>query len=86
MNNFLHYIINSNVHTQDRVRRDALNFKGAIFKILFGVATQQQVDTIHQRLQSTETLTEKERIMLNVHSYMDVLHPLSVPHKKNSNR
>ena len=68
MNNFLHYIINSDVHPLNRVRRGALNFIGSIFNILFGVATHQQVDTIHQRLQSTETLTEKERIMLNVHS------------------
>lgn len=51
-----------------RRKRGALDIVGSLTNALFGVATQSQVDLIHDRLGNLEELTEQERDMLNVHS------------------
>ena len=66
-NEFLKYIIGADTKPY-RFKRGAFNILGSISNVLFGTATQEQVDEIHNKIQSIDRLTEKERVMLNVHS------------------
>ena len=68
MNDFLEYLIGRNPYSEVRSKRGALNFMGSLSNMLFGTATQDQIDTIHNKLQAMEILSEKERNMLNLHS------------------
>ena len=43
-----------------------IDILGQFANVLFGTATQQQVDDIHARLGQLETMSEKERSVLNV--------------------
>lgn len=51
-----------------RKKRGMINFLGSLSNILFGTATQAQIDAIHKKIAVLDSLTEKERILLNVHS------------------
>ncbi|KAG0722437.1 hypothetical protein GWK47_044479 [Chionoecetes opilio] len=51
-----------------RYRRGAANFIGSLANLLFGTATQEQVDKIHKNLDNLNQLTESERQTLNIHS------------------
>ena len=62
---FLSYFIHTK-HT--RHERGALNIVGTVSNALFGTATQGQIDSINDRLDTLNELTEKERVQLNVHS------------------
>ena len=66
-NEFLKYIIGADTKPY-RFKRGAFNILGSISNVLFDTATQEQVDEIHNKIQSIDRLTEKERVMLNVHS------------------
>ena len=70
MNDYLTHILGYNLNdpTHSRKPRGAANFIGSIANTLFGTATQGQIDYIHDRLESIESLTEQERKLLNVHS------------------
>ena len=70
LNDFLTHILGYNLNELDhnRDKRGAVNFIGSIANTLFGTATQSQIDYIHARLNSLNTLTERERQVLNVHS------------------
>ena len=66
-NEFLKYIVETDPQLF-RMRRGAFNILGSISNVLFDTATQEQVDEIHNKMQTMNRLTEKERVMLNVHS------------------
>ena len=70
LNDYLTHILGHNLNELDHTRekRGAVNFIGSIANTLFGTATQSQIDYIHERLTSLNTLTEKERQVLNLHS------------------
>ena len=51
-----------------RYTRGALNFVGSLANLLFGTATQEEVNNIHNKINKLETLTENERNQLNVHT------------------
>ena len=51
-----------------RHKRGALNVLGDISHALFGTATQEQVDTIHNRIDELSSLTEEQRRQLNLHT------------------
>ena len=53
---------------QTRSKRGALNFVGEVGNALFGTATQEQIDQIHNILNKQKSLTEEERQQLNLHS------------------
>ena len=66
MNEFLKYMTTT-AHPL-RKKRGVFNLLGSISNVLFGTATQDQVDAIHEKLQRVGSMTERERIILNVHS------------------
>ena len=66
-NEFLRYIVGADTKPY-QVKRSTFNVLRSISNVLFGTATQEQVDEIHNKIQSIDRLTERERIMLNVHS------------------
>ena len=70
MNDYLTHIIGHNLNdpTNSRKPRGAVNFIGSLANTLFGTATRGQIDFIHDRLHSLDSLTEQERKLLNVHS------------------
>ena len=70
LNDFLTHILGYDLNKTKRTRkiRGAFNILGSLANTLFGTATQDQIDYIHDRLHSVETLTEQEREMLNIHS------------------
>ena len=70
MDDFLMHIVGHNPDASHsrRKTRGAMNFMGSLANTLFGTATQDQVDVIHNRLRSLDTFTEDERKLLNVHS------------------
>ena len=69
MQDFLLHIIDDDVSVKRaRQPRGAINFVGSIANTLFGTATQEQIDLIHDKLSVLESLTEDERRLLNVHS------------------
>ena len=51
-----------------RPRRGAINLLGQLANLLFGVATQKEVDNIHNQLNDLNHLSEEERKTLNVHT------------------
>lgn len=65
---FLTYIMHTEPDSGRIFKRGALNIIGDISNIMFGTATQAQVDAIHDKLHSIESLTERERVLLNAHS------------------
>ena len=70
MNEYLTHVLDYDLNnpTQSRKPRGAVNFIGSLANTLFGTATQGQIDHIHDRLHSLDSLTEQERKLLNVHS------------------
>ena len=73
LNKFLHYTLNtdpnrSNAASILRKRRGLINAFGSLSNVLFGTATQAQVDAINSRIDEIHQLSEQERVMLNVHS------------------
>ena len=66
-NEFLRHIVGTDPQPY-RVKKNAFNILGSISNVLFGTAIQEQVDEIHNKIQTMNILTEKERVMLNVHS------------------
>ena len=50
--------------------RGALNVVGSIANTLFGTATQDQIDHIHEKLQSFNQFAEEERKVFKVHSHI----------------
>ena len=70
LNDYLVHILGVNLNdpTHSRKPRGAVNFIGSLANTLFGTATQGQIDFIHDRLHSLDSLTEEERRLLNVHS------------------
>ncbi|WP_435326061.1 hypothetical protein, partial [Klebsiella pneumoniae] len=67
MSQYIDYLM-SDYPWSRRYRRGAIDILGQFANILFGTATQQQVDDIHARLGQLETMSEREREILNVHS------------------
>ena len=53
---------------QHRPRRGLFDAFGSLSNVLFGTATQAQIDAVHKRLTSLEAITEEESVMLNLHS------------------
>ena len=51
-----------------RHTKGALNVIGSIANMLFGIATQSQIDLIHNRSHSLDSFMEQERKIFNVHS------------------
>ena len=68
LNDFLDYITNQRPYNNLRVKRGALNFMGTLSNYLFGTATQNQIDAIHEQINNLHLMSERERQMLNVHS------------------
>ena len=67
LSNYVDYLMSDHPWSR-RHRRGAIDIMGQFANVLFGTATQQQVDDIHARLGQLETMSEKERSVLNVHS------------------
>ena len=67
---FFTYVGSVETNEMTRIKRGAIDFMGDIANTLFGTATQRQVDSLHARLTATETLTEQERIQINVHTHL----------------
>ena len=72
MNDFLIHILGYNLNDswKNRHTRGVLSIVGSIANTLFGTATQDQIDHIHEKLQSLNSFTEQERKILNVHSHI----------------
>ncbi|XP_050693841.1 uncharacterized protein LOC126984264 [Eriocheir sinensis] len=51
-----------------RQRRGAVDFVGSVESLLFGTATQAQIDVIHEKLSHLHTLSSEERRQLNLHT------------------
>ena len=73
LNKFLHYVMGSEPSLShplqmSRQKRGWVNALGSLSNVLFGTATQGQVDAIYQRLHELSSLSEEERVLLNVHS------------------
>lgn len=65
LNNFIHYILSSEPALSHHLnfphrKRCLFSVLGSLSNILFGTETQNQVDAIHQRLNESATLFEKE--------------------------
>ena len=58
-NDFQRYIVGADPQKY-RVWRVAFNILGSISNVLFGTAMQEQVDEIHNKMQTMNTLTEKK--------------------------
>ena len=73
LNRFLHYVMGSEPSLfhplqMSRQKRGLVNALDSLSNVLFGTAAQGQVDAIQQRFHELSSLTEKERVLLNVHS------------------
>ena len=72
LKDFLRYVVNTDPTKSHfnyyRKKRGLVNAIGSISNVLFGTATQAQVDAIHDELETLNSFTEKERVLLNVHS------------------
>lgn len=73
LNDYLKYVFEADLGRfhyalPPRGKRGLINFVGSLSNVLFGTATQQQVDAIDSKITELSTLTEQQRVMLNVHS------------------
>ena len=69
MDDYLKQFLKNDINNKPkRNRRGAINFIGSIAHSLFGVATDDQINTLNDKLHNLDSLTEKERRLLNIHS------------------
>ena len=47
LNAFLHYVLNTEPKRFSRTKRGLINILGSLSNVLFGTATQSQIDSIH---------------------------------------
>ena len=68
LNAFLHYVLNTEPKRFSRTKRGLINILGSLSDVLFGTATQSQIDSIHNQLINSRQISEEQRRMLNLHT------------------